>query len=82
LATEIVLAWWRSSVNRFNHRFLPRSMKPAGPGFGTECLRIGYGQHPLGYQSLGQHLISIRPYGADRLIIDERLIDSFVESMR
>jgi hypothetical protein len=82
LATEIVLAWWRSLVNQFNHRFLPRSMKPAMSGSGTECLRISYGQHSLGYQSLGQHLIFVRPFRADRLIIDERLIDSVVESMR
>ena len=36
----------------------------------------------LGYQSLSQHLIPGRPFGADRLIIDERLINSVVESMR
>jgi len=69
-------------VDRFNHRFLPRSIKPAVPGAGTECLQISHGLISAGYQSLGQYLLAGQSFGADRLIIDQRLIDSFVQSMR
>jgi hypothetical protein len=69
-------------VDRFNHRFLPRSKKPSVPGAGTDHLRISLSRLLTDYQSLSQHLPAGQRCVTNRRIIDDRPIESFVQSTR